>query len=312
MTTDANPLLSADYPHSVPSPPCGARGARHPPALTRRRAGRGGRHRRGRRAPHLGRTPSSDWIGRPSGWAAGSRPPRTWSPSPRRRRCARRTTPCCRRCPASGRGLPLNQALWARVRAFSETEEAAVAGGAAAAAPGQDREGVPAGRSRPPGRRAAHVWSHSGSSWPSFSRSSARTCWTPPPPTNTWWRTRRAWPASRKRPARRARVKAEEKGLEGWLITLDYPSVEPILKYADDRALRREIHEAYATRCRDGEFDNRALIARILRLRKELADLLGYDSFPGLQARGPHGRHRRPGHRLRAGHGRAHPPLLAT
>ncbi len=79
---------------------------------------------------------------------------------------------------------------------------------------------------------------------------------------------------------RRARGKAQEKGLEGWLLTLDYPSVEPILKYCDDRALRRTIHTAFTTRCRDGEWDNRGTIARILRLRVELADLLGYASFP--------------------------------
>jgi oligopeptidase A len=79
---------------------------------------------------------------------------------------------------------------------------------------------------------------------------------------------------------RRARSKAEEKGLSGVLLTLDYPSVEPILKYCDDRGLRREIQTAYASRCRDGEYDNRALLARILVLRDELADILGYSGYP--------------------------------
>jgi oligopeptidase A len=79
---------------------------------------------------------------------------------------------------------------------------------------------------------------------------------------------------------RRARARAEEKDQEGWLLTLDYPSVEPILKYCEDRELRRTIQTAFATRCRDGEYDNRPLIARILRLRDEVADLLGYDGFP--------------------------------
>ncbi|MEQ9399494.1 MAG: M3 family metallopeptidase [Longimicrobiales bacterium] len=79
---------------------------------------------------------------------------------------------------------------------------------------------------------------------------------------------------------RRFRARAAEKGQDGWLLTLDYPSVEPILKYCEDRELRREIYVAYATRCRDGDTDNRPLIARILRLRDELAHLLGYDSFP--------------------------------
>lgn len=79
---------------------------------------------------------------------------------------------------------------------------------------------------------------------------------------------------------RRARGRAEEKGQDGWLLTLDYPSVEPILKYCRDRELRREIHVAYTLRCREGEYDNRGLTARILRLRKEMADILGYPSFP--------------------------------
>ncbi len=78
----------------------------------------------------------------------------------------------------------------------------------------------------------------------------------------------------------RARAKAEEKGEAGWLLTLDYPSVEPILKYCEDRDLRREILVAFATRCREGEFDNRPLLARILRLRDEVAQLLGYDGYP--------------------------------
>jgi oligopeptidase A len=79
---------------------------------------------------------------------------------------------------------------------------------------------------------------------------------------------------------RRARIKAREKGRDGWLLTLDYPSVEPILKSCDDRELRRQIQVAYTTRCREGEHDNRGLLARILRLRGEIASTLGYASFP--------------------------------
>ena len=79
---------------------------------------------------------------------------------------------------------------------------------------------------------------------------------------------------------KRAEAKAKEKGTVGWLLTLDYPSVEPIVKYCDDRELRREVHTALVTRCRDGTFDNRPLLARILRLRDRIAELLGYDGFP--------------------------------
>ena len=79
---------------------------------------------------------------------------------------------------------------------------------------------------------------------------------------------------------RRARARAKERGVKGWLLTLDHPSVEPILKHCVDRDIREEIQVAYATRCREGEHDNRPLLARILRLRDELAEILGYDGFP--------------------------------
>lgn len=76
-----------------------------------------------------------------------------------------------------------------------------------------------------------------------------------------------------------ARRKARDRELDGWLLTLDFPSFEPILKYAHDRALRRELHEAYVGRCREGRLDNRPVIARILELRRELAGVLGYADF---------------------------------
>ena len=77
----------------------------------------------------------------------------------------------------------------------------------------------------------------------------------------------------------RARAQAEDKGQEGWLLTLDLPSVEPILKYCEDRELRREIHAAYTRRCRHGEYDNRGLLARILRIRRQISEVLGYASY---------------------------------
>ncbi len=73
--------------------------------------------------------------------------------------------------------------------------------------------------------------------------------------------------------------KARAEKLEGWLLTLDAPSVEPVLKYARDRALRRRLHRARVGRCRDGAFDNRPVVARILAARRELAELLGYRDF---------------------------------
>jgi len=77
-----------------------------------------------------------------------------------------------------------------------------------------------------------------------------------------------------------ARKKAEDEGEEGFLITLDYPSFEPVIKYATDRKLREELFNAYVGRCGDGEFQNRANILRILQLRRSLAEILGYPHFP--------------------------------
>ena len=79
----------------------------------------------------------------------------------------------------------------------------------------------------------------------------------------------------------RAARLAREKGREGWLLALDMPSVDAVLKHAEDRSLRREIHAAYLGRCAGGEHDNRPLVSRMLELRRELAALLGYDGFPG-------------------------------
>ena len=84
-----------------------------------------------------------------------------------------------------------------------------------------------------------------------------------------------------------ARQTAEAKGLEGWLITLEFPSYYAVMTYADDRALREELYTAYSTRASDqgpnaGEFDNGPLIDEILTLRQELAELLGFANYAEL------------------------------
>jgi oligopeptidase A len=84
-----------------------------------------------------------------------------------------------------------------------------------------------------------------------------------------------------------ARQQARERGLEGWLLTLDMPSYLPVLKFADDRELRSEVHEAYVTRASDqgpnaGQWDNSATMDRILALRHERAQLLGFANYAEL------------------------------
>lgn len=81
-------------------------------------------------------------------------------------------------------------------------------------------------------------------------------------------------------PLSRFRTAAEEKGLEGWLLTLDFPSYQPVMKYCRDRALREELHRAYVGRCRADAFDNLPIIPRILALRQEMAEILGHRDFP--------------------------------
>jgi oligopeptidase A len=78
--------------------------------------------------------------------------------------------------------------------------------------------------------------------------------------------------------------KARAKGLDGLLLTLDFPSYDAVVSYANNRELRRELYEAYSTRASDrgplaGRFDNSPLMDEILALRHEQATLLGYKNY---------------------------------
>ncbi|WP_025132078.1 oligopeptidase A [Pseudomonas sp. PH1b] len=80
---------------------------------------------------------------------------------------------------------------------------------------------------------------------------------------------------------------AQAKDLEGWLITLEFPSYYAVMTYAQDRALREEVYAAYCTRASDqgpnaGQNDNGPVMEEILDLRQELARLLGFASFSEL------------------------------
>lgn len=84
-----------------------------------------------------------------------------------------------------------------------------------------------------------------------------------------------------------ARDKAQARQQNGWLLTLDFPSYDAVITYADDRELRREIYTAFATRASDqgpqaGQFDNGPLIEQILAARHEMAQLLGYANYAEL------------------------------
>ena len=80
-----------------------------------------------------------------------------------------------------------------------------------------------------------------------------------------------------------ARQTAQQAGEEGWMLTLDIPSVQPVLMYADDRELRREMYEAFTTRASElgpdaGKYDNSETMEKILALKHEQAQLLGFSS----------------------------------
>jgi oligopeptidase A len=76
---------------------------------------------------------------------------------------------------------------------------------------------------------------------------------------------------------------AKRDNLEGWVFTLDFPSYMPVMSYADNRELREEIYTAFATKASDqgpnaGKWDNTGVMADILKLRHELAQLLGFEN----------------------------------
>ncbi|MDH5591634.1 MAG: M3 family metallopeptidase, partial [Gammaproteobacteria bacterium] len=76
---------------------------------------------------------------------------------------------------------------------------------------------------------------------------------------------------------------AKRDGLDGWLFTLDFPSYMPVMSYADDRDFREEMYTAFATKASDqgpyaDQWDNTQVMADILKLRHELAQLIGFDN----------------------------------
>lgn len=80
---------------------------------------------------------------------------------------------------------------------------------------------------------------------------------------------------------------AQAKEQSGWLITLDFPSYHAVMTYAEDRALRAEVYNAYCTRASEqgphaGAWDNGPVMQTILALRHELAQLLGFSDYAEL------------------------------
>jgi len=79
-----------------------------------------------------------------------------------------------------------------------------------------------------------------------------------------------------------ARAAAEKDGKDGWKFSLQAPSYLPVLQFCDNRDLRQRMYRANATRASEfgkADWDNGPLIGKILALRDEEAQMLGYGSF---------------------------------
>ena len=76
-----------------------------------------------------------------------------------------------------------------------------------------------------------------------------------------------------------AKQEAEKRQLDGWVITLQYPSLVPFLTYAANRERRKELHLANGSKAfKANEYNNEAVIRKIVMLRNQRARLLGFDS----------------------------------
>jgi oligopeptidase A len=80
---------------------------------------------------------------------------------------------------------------------------------------------------------------------------------------------------------------AKQEDKTGWLLTLQFPSYYAVMTYADNRDLRQEVYTAYCTRASDqaqsaAQWDNSAIMAQILALRHDKAQLLGFNNFAEL------------------------------
>jgi len=79
-----------------------------------------------------------------------------------------------------------------------------------------------------------------------------------------------------------ARKTAQDAGQDGWKFTLHMPSYLPVMQYAENRELRATLYRAYVTRAAEfgkPEWNNTPLIAEKMKLRRELARLLGFDNY---------------------------------
>ena len=180
-------------------------------------------------------------------------------------------------------GIPLNAALWERLRTFAESSQAAGVSGihrrfmeetvkdfrqAGADLPSDQR------------KRLEVLQSELAQLTQKYSENvlDATNAWQLLVPESDEGRLA-GLPEHAKAAARRG---ADAKGLKGWRFTLHMPSQEPFMTYVRDEALRREMWQAAASVGASGAHDNTKLITRIIALRAEKAALLGKPHFADL------------------------------
>lgn len=77
-----------------------------------------------------------------------------------------------------------------------------------------------------------------------------------------------------------AALTAKEQGKQGWVFTLDYPSFSPFMTYSTQRELRKQLYMARNTVCtHDNSENNLEICKRLVNLRREIAQLLGYKTY---------------------------------
>lgn len=82
-----------------------------------------------------------------------------------------------------------------------------------------------------------------------------------------------------------AESEAAERGLQGWVFTLQAPSLTTFLKYSGRRELREKIWRASSSRCVGGKYDNTGIIRKILSLRLKTANILGWKNYAAFALR---------------------------
>ena len=77
-----------------------------------------------------------------------------------------------------------------------------------------------------------------------------------------------------------AALTAKEMGKQGWVFTLDMPSYSPFMTYSTQRDLREQMYMARMTECtHDNDENNLEICKRIVNLRREIAQLMGYKTY---------------------------------